>query len=145
MSLVKQLGWFWLIFVCFLCSHDNEPYTVLKESKQSFCPTKNSLMISLKGKLQKPFDGRRPIFGLLTCWFKYYVVLSWGGFGQLNFDNRSQNVEAIYGSLDFIGPTHTSWKTSNRKWRNCRKIVVALNDSWNKTSTFSCTRVFTRP
>ena len=27
----------------------------------------------------------------------------------------------------------------------CRKIVVALNDSQNKTSIFSCTRVFTRP
>ena len=56
---------------------------------------------------------------------------------QFNYDNRpQQHVEAIYGSFDFIGPTRTSWKTSNRKWRNCRKIVVALNDSWNKTSTF---------
>ena len=36
--------------------HDNERYTVLKESKQSFYSTKNSLIINLKEKLQKPFN-----------------------------------------------------------------------------------------
>ena len=39
-----------------LCLQENERYTVLKESKQSFCSTKNPLHINLKGKLQKPFD-----------------------------------------------------------------------------------------
>ena len=34
---------------------NNEQYTVLKESKQSFYSMKNSLIINLKGKLQKPF------------------------------------------------------------------------------------------
>ena len=82
----------------------NQPYTVLKESKQSFYSTKNSLFINLKEKLQKPFDVRRAIFSLLTCWLKNHVVLSWGGIGQLNCDKRSQqHVEAIYGSFDFIG------------------------------------------
>ena len=36
--------------------HDNEGYTVLKESKQSFYSTKNPLIIDHKGKLQKPFN-----------------------------------------------------------------------------------------
>ena len=35
---------------------DNERYTVLKESKQSFYSMKNPLIINLKGKLQKSFD-----------------------------------------------------------------------------------------
>ena len=34
----------------------NERYTVLKESKQSFCSMENPLIIDLKGKLRKPFD-----------------------------------------------------------------------------------------
>ena len=114
----------------------------LKESKQSFCSRKNPLLINLEGKLQKPFDF---FLRCQTCpiWLAYllvevpHVVLSCWGIGQFNCDNRSQqHVEAIHGSFGFIGPTRTSWNTSNRKWRNYRKIVVALNDSWNKTSTF---------
>ena len=58
------------------------------------------------------------------------MVLRYGRIGQFNCDNRSQqHVEAIYRRFDFIGPTRTSRKTSNRKLRDCRKIVVALNDS----------------
>ena len=78
----------------------------IKRSKQSFYSMKNPLIINLKGKLQKPSDfflrcqTRRAVFGLLTCWLKYHVVLSCGGIGQFNYDNRSQqHVEAIYGSL----------------------------------------------
>ena len=56
--------------------HDNKRYTMLKESNQSFHSTKNSLIINLKGKLQKPFNVRRSIFGLLACWLKYHVVLA---------------------------------------------------------------------
>ena len=41
-------GWIKLIVTL----HDNERYTVLKESKQSFYPTKKSPIINLKGKLQ---------------------------------------------------------------------------------------------
>ena len=79
---------------------------MLKESKQSFYSTRNSLIINLKGKLQKPFNVRRAIFGLLTCWLKYQVVFSCGGIGQFNCDDKSQQyVKAIYGSFDFIGPT----------------------------------------
>ena len=37
-------------------SYNNERYTVLKESKQSFYSMGNPLIINLKGKLQKPFD-----------------------------------------------------------------------------------------
>ena len=69
--------------------------------------------IHLKEKLQKPFYffkmSDSAVFGLLTCWLKYYMVLSCGGIGQFNCDNRSQqHVEAIYESFDFIGPTRTS-------------------------------------
>ena len=40
---------------------------------------------------------------------KYHVVLNFGGIGQFNCNNKSQQrAEAIYGSFDFIGPTHTS-------------------------------------
>ena len=63
-------------------------------------------IINLKGKLQKPSDVRLAIFGLLSCRLKYHVVLSCGGIGQFNCDNRSQqHAEAIYGSFDFIGTT----------------------------------------
>ena len=40
------------------------------------------------------------LFGLVTCQLKYHVVLSCGGIGQYNCDNRSQqHVEAICGVL----------------------------------------------
>ena len=40
---------------------------------------------------------------------KYNVVLICGRIGQFNCNNKSQQrAEAIYGSFDFIGPTHTS-------------------------------------
>ena len=87
-------------------------YTVLKESEQNFFSTKNPLNIDLKGELQKPFDffsRCQTVFGLLTCWLKYHVILSCGGIGQFNCDNRSQqHVEAVYESFDFVGPTRTS-------------------------------------
>ena len=35
---------------------NNEQYTLSKESKQSFYSTKNTLIINLNRKLQKPFD-----------------------------------------------------------------------------------------
>ena len=71
---------------------------------------KNPLIISLKGELQKPFDfisRCQTVFGLLTCWLKYLLVLSCRGIGQFNCDDRSQqHVEAIYRSFDFIGVLH---------------------------------------
>ena len=75
---------------------------------------KNSVFINLKGKLQKPFDflfemSDAPYLACSLVWFKYHVVLSCGGIGQFNCDNRSQqHVEAIYGRFDFIGSTRTS-------------------------------------
>ena len=43
-----------------------------------------------KGKLQKPLDffsrWQKRVFGLLTCWLKYHVVLSCRGIGQFNCD-----------------------------------------------------------
>ena len=72
MSLVKQLGFCQASYVFLqLCLHDNERYTALNESKQSFYSTKNPL--NLKDKLQKPSDF------FLRC----------------QTDNRSQDVEAI--------------------------------------------------
>ena len=89
-------------------------HTVLKESKQSFYSMKNPQIINLKGKLQKAFDF------ILRCqttriWFAHLLVEIPRGFELLK----------PYMEL-LIGPTRTS---CNRKWRNCRKVVVALNDS----------------
>ena len=94
------------------CLHDNERYTVLKESKQIFYSNKNPLIINLKGKLQKPFNfflrcKTRPIW-LAHLLVKYHLVCC-KGIGQLNCDNRSQqHFEDIYGSFDFINATRTS-------------------------------------
>ena len=67
--------------------------------------------MKLKGKLRKIFDLFlrcqmgiwHLVSGLLTYWLKYHVVLSCGGIGQFNFDNK-----AIYGSFHFIRFTGTS-------------------------------------
>ena len=104
----------------------------------------NSLIIiNLKGKLEKPFYFvKLSDAPYLTCSLvNWNTMCMWFWVAEelvsSNCDNRSQQqVEAIYGSFNFNSPTRISWKTSNRKWSNCGKIVVTLNDSWNKTSTF---------
>ena len=54
----------------------------IKRIKTKLLFKENPLIINLKGKLQKSFnffsDARCAIFGLLTCWLKYHVVLSFG-------------------------------------------------------------------
>ena len=108
----------------------------IKRNKTKILFKENPLIFNLKGK-SFSFLFKMPDAACLAC---FELRRNWSI--QIR-DNRSQqHVQAMYGRFDFIGPTHTSWETSNRKWRNCRKIVVALNDSWNKTSIFSCTRAF---
>ena len=71
----------------------------MSETK-SFYLTKSPLLTSKENC--KSTSMSDTVFGLLTCWLKYHVILSCGGIDQFNYDNRSQqHAEDIYGSYYF--------------------------------------------
>ena len=94
-------------------SYNYFAYTIMSDILYKKSQDKNPLIINLKGNCKSLLisfeDARRAVFGVLTCWLTYHVVLSCRGIGQFNCNNSSQqHVETIYGSFDFVSPTHTS-------------------------------------
>ena len=86
--------------------------TLLKESKESFYSTKNPPVINLKGKLRKPLD----FFSRCqTCciWLAHLFI-----------DMLEPYMKVLILSVVHVPPE----KRPTEK-RNCRKIIVALNDS----------------
>ena len=74
---------------------------IQRKIHQLSTPKENCKSLSISSK-----DARRVVFGLLTCWSKYHVVLSCGGIGQFNCDNRPQQQSKPHMEASILSVLH---------------------------------------